>query len=145
LPIDSDAADLVAVCETHVTEHAGQVTAEDELFFRTAHRVLKKDGFLVWGNAIPDRTWQPCFDFLSTIGMRLVEVRDVTKDAIDARDQDEARVSAYVDQCIDKFFGFRIPVLGDRKRSEARIAIENFARNPGTNLYNNLKDGTDSY
>ena len=77
--------------------------------------------------------------------MKLVEMRDVTKEAVVARDQDEARVSAYVEQCIDKFAGFRIPVLGRKKRLEARLAMENFSRNPGTNLYRTLKDGTDSY
>jgi ubiquinone/menaquinone biosynthesis C-methylase UbiE len=145
LPIASDTADLVAVCETHVTELPGRVTEEDELFFRTAHRVLKTGGYLVWGNAIPDRTWQPCFDFLTSIGMRLVEVRDVTKSAIAARDQDRARVNAYVQQCIDKFAGFRIPFIGRKKRQEASLAMENFYRNPGTNLYANLTDGTDTY
>lgn len=145
LSIGSSVADFVAVCETHVTEHAGQVTQEDELFFRTAQRLLKPGGFLVWGNAIPDATWQPCFDFLESIGMRMVEARDVTQAAVVARDQDEARVRAYVDQCIDRFAGFRIPVLGRKRRREASLAMENFYRNPGTNLYATMKDGTDSY
>ena len=145
LPIPAAVADFVAVCETHVTEIPGKVTPEDELFFRSAHRVLKKGGFMVWGNAIPDRTWQPCIDFLDSIGMRLVEVRDVTQSAIVARDQDKGRVIAFVDQCIDKFVGFRIPVIGRKKSLEARLAMENFYRNPGTNLYANMTDGTDTY
>jgi SAM-dependent methyltransferase len=143
--IDSSIADFVAVCETHVTEFAGRVTEEDKHFFRTAQRVLKPGGFLVWGNAIPDSTWKPCFEFLESIGMRLIEERDLTTAAVAARDQDAARVSSYVNQCIDRFAGFRIPVLGRKKRLEARLAMENFYRNPGTNLYRTLKDGTDSY
>jgi len=143
--IGDGAADFVAVCETHVTEYAGRITESDKLFFRTAHRILKPGGFLVWGNAIPDSTWQPCFDYLASIGMQLVESRDVTKEAVAARDQDAARIGAYVEQAIDKFAGFRIPVLGKRRRLEARLALENFSRNPGTNLYRTLKDGTDSY
>ncbi|MBI4699775.1 MAG: class I SAM-dependent methyltransferase [Deltaproteobacteria bacterium] len=138
-------ADIVAVCETHVTEQAGRVTEEDRLFFGTAHRLLKTGGFLVWGNAIPDGTWQPCFDLLESIGMRSVEVRDVTEYAILARDQDRARVDAYVSQCLEKFLAFRIPFLGPKKRVEARLAMENFYRNPGTNLYANMTTRKDSY
>ncbi len=138
-------ADFVAVCETHVTEQTGRATDEDKRFFRTAHRMLKPGGFLVWGNAIPDATWQPCFDYLESIGMKLVEQRDVTKEAVRARDLDAGRVDAYVDACLDRFVGFKIPVFGAKKRLEARLAMENFYRNPGTNLYANMTDGTDSY
>jgi SAM-dependent methyltransferase len=145
VPIKPGSADFVAVCETHVTEMAGRVTDEDERFFKAAHRALKPGGLLTWGNAIPDSTWQPCFDYLASIGIRLVECRDVTAEAIAARDQDAARISAYANQCIDKFAGFRIPVLGSKKRVEARIALENFSRNPGTSLYNRMVDRTDTY
>jgi SAM-dependent methyltransferase len=145
MPVDEGAADLVAVCETHVTEHAGRVTAEDQRFFTAVHRGLKPGGFLVWGNAIPASTWQPCFDYLATIGMKLVEQRDVTEAAILARDEDRARVDAYLKECIDRFVGFRIPVFGRKKQLEARRALENFSRNPGTHLYERMKDGTDSY
>jgi SAM-dependent methyltransferase len=145
LPVASESADIVVVCETHVTEHGGQASDEDREFFRTAHRILKKGGFLVWGNAIPDSTWKPCFDFLNSIDMKVREVRDVTEQAIHARDQDEARVVTYVDQCLDRFHGFRIPFFGRRKRREAELALQNFYRNPGTNLYENMKNGTDTY
>lgn len=145
LPVKSASADFVAVCETHVTEHAGVVTGEDERFFSHAHRVLRPGGHLVWGNAIPDSTWQPCFDYLESLGMKKVEERVVTREAVTARDRDDARVKAYVKQCIDRFAGFRIPVLGAKKRHEARLAMENFYRNPGTNMYRTLADGTDSY
>ncbi|HVY48544.1 MAG TPA: class I SAM-dependent methyltransferase [Minicystis sp.] len=145
LPVPDGVADIVAVCETHVTDQAGRVTSEDEAFFRTAHRVLKPGGFLVWGNAIPKSTWEPCFAFLDKIGMELVEVRDVTANAIQARDEDAGRVDAYVEQCLDAFVGFKIPVLGARRRKEARAAMTNFYRQPGTRLYENMKDGTDTY
>jgi ubiquinone/menaquinone biosynthesis C-methylase UbiE len=138
-------ADFVAVCETHVTEHAGQVTEEDRAFFGTAKRMLVPGGFLVWGNAIPDSTWRPCFDYLESIGMRRVHSVDVTREAVAARDQDARRISVYVEQCIDKFFGFQIPVLGAKKRQQARAALANFARNPGTQLYENMVKRTDTY
>jgi SAM-dependent methyltransferase len=138
-------ADFVVVCETHVAEMTGEVTDEDRRFFSTAHRLLQPGGYLVWGNAIPEKTWPVCFEYLTTIGMELCEVRDVTKEAVVARDEDEARVEAYVNQCLDKFHGFRIPFLGTKKRVEAGFAMKNFYRHPGTNLYANMKDGTDSY
>ena len=145
MSIAKEVADIVVICETHVTHMAAQVTAEDALFFDMVCRALKPGGFLVWGNAIPDCTWQPCFDYLDSIGVKLVEARDVTAEAIVARDEDEPRVKAYVEQCLQKFYGFRIPVLGSKKRLEAKIAMENFYRNPGTNLYGNMKTGQDTY
>jgi ubiquinone/menaquinone biosynthesis C-methylase UbiE len=145
LPIDDGVADFVAVCETHVTEFAGQVTEEDAKFFRTAHRLLKPGGMLVWGNAIPDSTWQPCFDFLESIGMKQIEICDVTKEAIVARDEDKRRADDYVDEVLRRMWGFRIPVIGTKKRNEARQAMLNFYRNPGTRLYDTMTTRTDTY
>jgi hypothetical protein len=137
--------DFVAVNETHVTELVGVVTDEDDRFFRKAHHMIKPGGFLVWGNAIPDPTWGACFKFLESLGMELVEECDVTEEAVRARDEDKARIDTYVDQCIEAFHGFKIPVLGDKKRAEADVALKNFARNPGTRLYQNMVDRTDTY
>lgn len=145
LTIEDGVADFIAVNETHVTEIAGVVTDEDERFFKTAYRLLKPGGMLVWGNAIPDSTWKPCFDYLEKIGMKVVEVRDVTKEAVKARDEDGPRIETYFEQCADIWFGFRIPVLGSKKLLEAERALKNFARHPGTRLYENMVDGTDTY
>ena len=142
---DDEPADIIVICETHVTEQSGQVTPEDEAFFRSVKRRLRPGGFLVWGNAIPDSTWQPCFDFIESIGMSVTEVRDVTPQAVGARDADKARVNAYVQSCFDKFVGFRIPFLGKRVRRDTELAMKNFYRHPGTNLYDTMIDGTDSY
>jgi SAM-dependent methyltransferase len=144
-PIAPDSADFVAVCETHVTEMPGQATEEDRKFFATAHRILKPGGYMVWGNAIPDSTWKPCFDCLESVGLRLIEVDDVTREAIRARDLDRPRADAFVEQCLSRFSGFRIPAWGPARRLEARLAMENFYRNPGTNLYQNMVKGTDTY
>lgn len=138
-------ADFVAVNETHVTEIAGVVTDEDERFFRKAHALLKPGGHIVWGNAIPDATWGACFKYLEGIGFKLKEECDVTAEAVRARDEDKARIDAYVRQCMETFYGFRIPVLGERKRKEADVALKNFARNPGTRLYQNMVDRSDTY
>ena len=145
LPIGDGVADFVAVNETHVTEHGDGLTEDDERFFLTARRLLKPGGFLVWGNAIPTATWEPSLAFLSSIGLELLEVRDVTKEAVRARDEDKRRIDAYVDRCMDSFLGFRIPVIGPKRRKEAEVALKNFARNPGTRLYDNMVDGTDAY
>jgi len=143
--IDEESADFVIVCETHVTEQVGRVTDEDEAFFGAIRRVLKMGGYLLWGNAIPDSTWQPCFDYLESIGMKLIEVCDVTSNAIQARVEDEPRVEEFVRQCLDKFVGFRIPFLGHRRRAQAEIALKNFYRNPGTYLNETMHNGRDSY
>jgi len=145
VPIGDAVADFIAVNETHVTEMSGQVTDEDRRFFKTAHRMLKPGGHIVWGNAIPDATWKPCFEYLESIGMKVIDVNDVTKEAVRARDEDKRRVDAYVDQCIKTFHGFRIPYLGAKKRAQAELGLKNFGRNPGTRLYENMRDGTDSY
>lgn len=145
LTIPDASADFVAVNETHVTEMPGVITDEDRRFFDTAYRLLKPGGYLVWGNAIPNDTWQVCFDYLQSIGMTLVEECDVTAEAIRARDEDKARIDTYVDQCIEAFHAFKIPRLGEKRRREADIALKNFARNPGTNLYDTMVTRTDTY
>lgn len=145
LSLGDGVADFVAVCETHVTEMAGRVTDEDQRFFRTAFRLLKPGGMLVWANAIPDSTWRLCFDYLESIGMELVEVHDVTEEAIAARDEDKQRADEYVDQVLDRMWGFRIPGLGAKKRIEARQAMLNFYRNPGTRLYDRMVERVDTY
>jgi len=145
LPLEEGSADFVVVCETHVTEMPGVVTPEDEKFFRTAHRLLKKGGMLVWGNAIPDDTWQPCFDFLTSLGMTMVDVCDVTEEAIAARQEDKGRADDYVDKVLDRMWGFRVPRFGRKKRVEARQAMLNFYRNPGTRLYDRMVERVDTY
>jgi hypothetical protein len=145
LSIGDGVADFIVVNETHVTEMAGECTDEDRRFFSTAKRLLKPGGYIVWGNAIPESTWKPCLDYLDSIGMKTIEVRDVTKEAVRARDEDGPRIEGYFDQCKDIWFGFRIPVLGKKKLLEAEWALKNFARHPGTRLYENMVDGTDTY
>jgi ubiquinone/menaquinone biosynthesis C-methylase UbiE len=145
LDIKDATADIVAVCETHVTEHAGECGDEDQRFFQTMYRLLKPGGLFVWGNAIPDSTWKPCFDYLESIGMKKIEETDVTKEAVQARDEDKGRVDAFVDSCLKKFYAFNIPVIGRARAREARMAMENFYRNPGTNLYRNMVVASDTY
>ena len=145
LPRADASADIVAVCETHVAEIAGRVTHEDRAFFQHAARVLKPGGFLVWSNAIPDSTWEPCFALLESLGLKRIEVCDLTPRAIAARNEDQLRAEDYVDAIIGRLWGFRIPILGGRRRAEARQAMLNFFRSPGTNLYDAMTTRTDTY
>ncbi len=145
LDVADGSVDIVVVNETHVTENIGEVSDEDRAFFGTVKRILKDGGFLVWGNAIPDSTWQPCFDLLESLGLSVKEVRDVTKEAIEARDRDEPRLNRYVDDTIARFPAFKLPWVGKKRAAEAEAALKNFARHPGTRLYENMVDGTDSY
>lgn len=145
LSTPSESADFIAVNETHVTEFAGRLTEEDHAFFKSAYRMMKPGGFLVWGNAIPRATWEPSIKYLESLGMKLVDRTDVTREAIQARDEDKARIDIYAAACLDAFHGFKIPVLGSKKRLEADQALKNFARNPGTKLYDVMVDGTHSY
>ncbi len=145
LAIPPKSADLLAVCETHVTEYPGVVTDEDRRFFAQAHSTLKPGGYMVWGNAIPDVTWDPCFEALEDIGLKLVEAHDVTEEAIKARDDDEARLNTYVENLLERFYAFRMPLLGPRQRAVAEVALKNFSRHPGTRLYNNMTTREDTY
>ena len=77
--------------------------------------------------------------------MKLVEVRDVTSDAVRARDEDRSRVDSFVDFALARFPAFRFPLFGSKKRQQAEVAMKNFYRNPGTNLYEKMRNGTDSY
>jgi precorrin-6B methylase 2 len=143
--IKSNSADFVVINETHVMEYAGRVTEEDAKFFAAVMDRLKPGGLLLWGNAIPDATWGPCFEHMKGIGMEMVEVHDVTREAVLARDLDEPRAEAYVVQCLNKFRAFKVPVIGARRANEAGQALRNFFRHPGTNLCRNMVDGTDTY
>jgi len=145
LDLHDGSADFLVICETHVTEMVGELTPEDERFFSKVYDTLKPGGFLVWGNPIPDVTWEPCFEYLKKIGMKQIDGHDVTKEAVRARDLDVPRAEAYVAACIKKFYGFRVPVLGKIRANQAEWALKNFYRHPGTNLYDNMVDGTDTY
>lgn len=145
LPIEDEVADIVAVCETHVMDQGDVMTEEDRRFFRSARRVLKPGGFLTWGNAIPDPGWQHASDFMRSIGMEVVEVRDVTAEAVQARQLDRARIDAYVEQALDRFAALRIPVVGERRRREAALAMKDLCRHPGTRLYDDMLERRDTY
>jgi SAM-dependent methyltransferase len=145
LPVDNESVDVVVVNETHVTEMPGECLDEDKRFFDSMYRILKPGGYFTWGNAIPDSTWKPCFEYLESIGMKMVEQCDVTAEAIKAREDDVARVNIYAEHVLNKFWGFKIPFWGKKRRREAELALLNFYRHPGTNLFNEMVIGVDTY
>ncbi|UJR82930.1 class I SAM-dependent methyltransferase [Sandaracinus amylolyticus] len=144
-PIDDEVADIVAVCETHVTDQGDVMTEEDRKFFRSARRILKPGGLFVWGNSIPEEAWRSSFEFMESIGLEIVETDDVTDEAVRARDLDDPRIQAYIDEAISRFPAFRVPVYGARRRVEAELAMRNLCRAPGTRLYDDLVTRRDPY
>jgi hypothetical protein len=77
--------------------------------------------------------------------MRLIELTDLTEEAVRARIEDQARIDAYAEQGVSRFLAFRLPIVGTRKRLEAAMARKNFCRNPGTNYYEELRTRFDTY
>lgn len=145
LPVKDGAAQIAAVCETHVTDQGAALTTEDQAFFRSAHRVLDPGGYLVWGNAIPAPAWKHAFEYLDSIGMELREVVDVTDEAVRARHEDAARIEAYIEQALDGFAALRLPIFGSRRRREAEFAMKNLCRHPGTQLFDDMASRRDLY
>jgi SAM-dependent methyltransferase len=145
VPIADGAAAIVAVCETHVSDQGDRMTLEDQRFFRSVRRILKPGGYLTWGNAIPDAAWTRAFDLLESIGLRVLEVDDVTEEAVRARDEDAARIDRYIEQALARFPAFRIPVHGRTRRLEAELAMKDLCRQPGTRLYEDLRTRADTY
>jgi hypothetical protein len=82
---------------------------------------------------------------MESIGLKIVEIADVNNEAVQARHLDQARIDAYCQQALAKFPAFRIPLYGGRKRKEAEVAMKNFARDPGTRLYEDMRTRGDTY
>ena len=95
---------------------------------------------LIWGNAIPDSTWKPCFDFLESIGMKQSRSATSRKRRSGRATRTSVRADDYVDEVLRRMWGFRIPFFGRRSALEARQAMLNFYRNPGTRLYDTMVD-----
>jgi len=104
---------------------------------------MKSRGFFVWGNAIPTKVWGPAKSYLGTIGFdnNCGEFNHTAR-AIQARDEDKERVNVWVEQMLNTFiiFKYHTPC----RRVSERL-IKNFFRHPGTNLYNGMVTGRDSY
>jgi len=141
--LPDESMDLVIINETHISEMVGIMTKEDKKIFDEVYRILKPGGYFCWGNAIPDTTWKPCIKYLSS-KMKLISSKDYTKEAILARDLDAERVELYIKAIKDNLWISKIPGTS-HFINKTMLLLKNFYRHPGTELYNNMVSGRDTY
>tara|TARA_Y100000389_G_scaffold33593_2_gene28630 strand:- start:2668 stop:3753 length:1086 start_codon:yes stop_codon:yes gene_type:complete len=145
LKLDENSFDFVIINETHISEME-YLTEEDKNVFDIVFKILKKDGLLLWGNCIIDKLWDTCINYIESKDMKLLKNTDYTKEALLARDMDYDRVELYISQIMDKITITKIPVIGNKFKTDVGLMLKNFYRHPGTNMYNTMKkDGRDSY
>lgn len=137
--------DFVIISETHIADI--DIGPEEIEIFKEIKRILKPGGLFLWGNALPTRCWVKAFPILENdIGLKRVNSLNHTKGAVTARDEDEARVNAYVSSIIGQY-----PIMrygGSRGKTCEHVVdrlIKNFYRHPGTALYLKMVSGFDSY
>jgi len=135
--------DIVIVSETHIAEV--EIGEEEKKIFAEIIRVLKPGGIFVWGNALPTKVWGDGDRYLQSTGFSSCGSLNHTTSAILARDEDEARVSLFVDQVLDMFKVLHIPSVGPKCRHVLDRIYKNFCRQPGTDLYDRMVVGHDSY
>lgn len=141
LPFEDGSIDIVVISETHIAET--KIGNEEKQIFAEIKRVMKSRGFFVWGNAIPTEVWGPAKSYLGTIGFdnNCGEFNHTVR-AIQARDEDKERVNVWVEQFLNTFMIFKYHT---QCRHVSERLIKNFFRHPGTNLYNGMVTGQDSY
>ena len=119
------------------------MTNEDKKVFDELIRILKPGGFFCWGNVIPDKTWKPCMDYLAK-HLTLLQSTDFTKEAIIARDLDKDRVEQYCKSIKDYLWISKVPIFNGFLNNIV-LLLKNFYRHPGTELYNEMVNGNDTY
>jgi ubiquinone/menaquinone biosynthesis C-methylase UbiE len=143
LPIKDNTVDVIVVSETHIAEM--QIGPEEKAIFAEMKRVLKPNGLFVWGNALPTKVWGDGAKYLQENGFVACGSNNVTKRAVLARDEDTDRVNSFMTQMLDGYPVFNVPVVGKPCRETIDIMVKNFYRHPGTDLYNRMVTGEDSY
>ena len=114
--------------------------------FAEINRILKPNGLFLWGNALPTRVWNVAYPYLSDTGFDRVASFNHTQGAIQARDEDEARVNAYTTQLFAQYPVFQTPFgIGSTCELVSDRLIKNFYRHPGTACYLKMVTGFDSY
>ena len=73
--------------------------------------------------------------------IRIIKNTDYTKEALLARDMDFDRVELYISQIMDKITITKIPIIGNKFKTDVGLMLKNFYRHPGTNMYNTMKEG----
>ena len=137
------AVDVVIINEAHVA--AERVGPEEEAIFAEIHRVLKPNGLFLWGNALPSRVWAVAAAHLTAQGFEQVASHNVTAGAVIARDQDAPRVNAFIEALRQRYVVFRHLGRDSVCARSMEMLVKNFYRHPGTNLYNTMVSGFDSY
>jgi len=143
LPFEDDTFDIVLVCETHIAEY-NVIDGETRRVLEEMKRVLKPQGMFVWGNAIRTDVWNAVIAELPNMGFESCgadSVQNRTADAVRARDEDADRVEAWFDGVVAKTVMRFSPTCDAYVRS----LFYNFCRQPGTDLYETMVNGTDSY
>ena len=149
LPFEDESVDVVIINEAHIAEI--EIGDEEKTIFNEIKRILKKDGFFLWGNAIPTKVWNDGTNYLTTeMPFESCGSFNHTDSAILARQQDTARVRLYLNQVYDTFPIFWPSVqqvLGStqRCRDVTDALIRNFFRDVDTDLYNRMVTRDDSY
>lgn len=132
-------ADIVLISETHIADVV-PLDIETKRVFDQMYRLLKPNGYFVWGNAIPTSIWEGSFRYLQNEmaggkGMIRREVHDVTDNAVQARDDDYSRAIDFFRQGKEVYYG--LAWFPECSWSINRL-IMNFYRQPGTALYKRM-------
>lgn len=143
LPIPDNSVDVVVVSETHIAEM--EIGPEEIAIFAEMKRVLIPGGLFIWGNALPTKVWGDGSNYLQANGFQVCGSNNHTSRAIEARDQDIDRVNSFVDQMLGGYPVFKTPVVGAPCRHAMDRMVKNFYRHPGTDLYQRMVVGADSY
>eukprot|EP01083_Nonionella_stella_P229001 811048_1 len=140
LPFDNDTFDVVVISETHIAEI--DIDEETDTIINQIVRVLKNEGLFVWGNALFTETWNDIIRYLPTKQFKSCGVKNVTKGAIRAREEDKERVEEMWRTVVDQMVLFQ---WYSKCEHFIKQLLFNFYRHPGTNLFNTMVNGTDSY
>jgi len=143
LPVEDNSVDVVVVSETHIAEM--EIGPEEKAIFAEMKRVLRPGGLFVWGNALPTKVWGDGSNYLQANGFSDCGSANLTHRAVVARDEDVERVDLFMNQMLDGYPIFKLPVVGAPCRHTIDRMIKNFYRHPGTDLYQRMTNGADSY
>ena len=143
LPLPDNSVDVVVVSETHIAEM--QIGPEEIAIFNEMKRVLVPGGLFVWGNALPTKVWLDGAQYLQSSGFRDCGLTNYTAAAVEARDLDKDRVVSFLDQLWAGYPVLSNPINGVQCRHTLDMLVKNFYRHPGTDLYQRMTVGADSY
>jgi len=143
LPIADNSVDVIVVSETHIAEM--EIGPEEKAIFAEMRRVLIPGGLFIWGNALPTKVWGDGTNYLQANGFETCGANNYTGRAIVARDEDTERVDLFMDQLLNSYLVFNAPLVGAPCRHAVDRLVKNFYRHPGTDLYQRMVVGADSY